>query len=478
MKYKKATLFIICLVQLSLFGQNLKIKPYQFISKARDTIEAELGVFKVLEKRINGNNDSIQLSFIRFKSTNPNPRAPIVYLAGGPGGSGSETAKGKRFALFMKLREVSDVIAFDQRGTGMSERLPNCPYRSQFNLRTPVNKQKYVTEVSKTISKCLKYWKKKNVDLQAYNTTENAKDLDALRKVLGVEKMSLWGISYGSHLAFEYIRLFENNIDKLVLASLEGKDETIKLPKETENFIFKISKQAKDNYSSKVKYLNLKEKILAVHRRVKRNPIYTSYRNRKGEIDTLGISSFELQSAIATFYLKNPKDIKKLPKLYSQMYNNNFSEIVPKVIAIKKIIYNKIRPMPLAMDLQSGISKKRSKLVKEQMNTSILGSSINFLLYELMLSPLDFSILPNNFRVMQTNNVKALLLSGTMDGRTYLIDGIEIAKYFNNGKHIIIENAGHDLYMESPIINKLVLNFFKGVELNINRIVINPIVFD
>lgn len=477
MKLKTVLFSIFILSQSFVFGQQIKIEPYEFISRAKDTVQAELGTFKVLEDRMNGSNDSIKLSFIRFKSTNPNPDNPIVYLAGGPGGSGIGTAQGNRFALFMKLREVADVIAYDQRGTGIANQLPNCPYFANFDLGSAIDKAEYVQKSTENISKCLEFWGKENVNLNAYNTTESAKDIDDLRLALGVNKVSIWGISYGSHLAFEYIRLFEDNIDKMVLASLEGSNETIKLPKQTEDFIFQIAELAKDNYGSEKKYPNLKEKIIAVHERLKNKPVTSTYKNRGGRIDTVGISNFELQSAIATFYLKNPDDSKKLPKIYFQMYDRNFSEIAQDVMVMKRYIYSRVSPMSFAMDMQSGISEKRQKQVAQQVNTSILGSSINFLLYEWM-TVLDFPQLPNEFRELVSNKVNALLLSGTMDGRTYLSDGEEIAKKFDNGKHVIIENAGHDLYMQSPLIGDMVLDFFKGKQLNVDRIVLEPTEFE
>ena len=477
MKSKFILILLLIGIQPLLFGQNLQIEPYQFISKSKDTVQAELGTFKVLEHRTNGKNDSIQLSFVRFKSTNHKPGRPIVYLSGGPGGSGTGTAQGNRFELFMKLREVADVIAFDQRGTGMSENLPNCPYRVEFELSKPIDKQVYIDKTKENLNRCFEFWNKEKVNLQAYNTTESAKDLDDLRKVLNVKKISIWGISYGSHLAFEYIRLFENNIDKMVLASLEGSNETIKLPQDTENFVFNISERAKNNYGSETKYPDLKNKILAVHKRLKQNPVISSYKNRLGRIDTVGISNFELQSAVATFYLKNPNDSKKLPKIYAQMYDGDFSVIASDVMVMKRYVLNGVRPMAFAMDMQSGISEERVRIINEQIDNSILGSSINFLLFEWM-SNIDFPQLSDEFREMRPNKVDAMLLSGTMDGRTYLTSGLEIANKFKKGVHVVIENAGHDLYMQSPLIGDMVLDFFKGKKLYIKKITLKPAIFE
>ncbi|MHA7129276.1 alpha/beta fold hydrolase [Algoriphagus namhaensis] len=477
MRLKTIFALFILLSGTTLFGQNFKIKPYDFLSNAGDTVKAEYATFKVLEDRTTNSKDSIELSFIRFKSTNPNPGFPIVYLSGGPGGSGTATAKGNRFELFMKLREVSDVIAFDQRATGFSEKLPFCPYKTNFELSRAIDKPEYILKTSQNIENCLEFWSKEDINLYAYNTTESAKDLDDLRTALDVDKISIWGISYGSHLAFEYIRLYEKNLDKVILASLEGPDETIKLPKDTENFLFQIAELAKDNYGSEIKYPNLKEEIIAVHDRLKKRPAMVSYQNSMGGRDTVYISNFELQSTIATFYLKNPEDSKNIPKIYRQMFLGDFSGIVRNVILTKRFVYNRIEPMPFAMDMLSGISDERKKLIEDQLDETILGSSINLLLFEWM-SSLKLPPLSKEFRELSTNNVNALLLSGSMDGRTYLNSAIEIAKKFKKGHHIIIENAGHDLFMASPEIGEVVLKFFKSEEINLERMVLKPTKFN
>src|SRR4030095_4119065 len=100
---------------------TLKIKPYVFESSGNVKTDAEFGTLFVPEKRSDPQSNLIELAFVRFKSTAKNPGPPIVYLAGGPGGSGIDAARRTRFRLFMALREIGDVIAFDQRGTGASK---------------------------------------------------------------------------------------------------------------------------------------------------------------------------------------------------------------------------------------------------------------------------------------------------------------------------------------------------------------------
>jgi hypothetical protein len=76
---------------------DLKIKPYVFENGKGEKVDAELGTLLVPENRSDSQSNLIELAFVRFKSTARNPGPPIVYLAGGPGGSGSGAATGSRF---------------------------------------------------------------------------------------------------------------------------------------------------------------------------------------------------------------------------------------------------------------------------------------------------------------------------------------------------------------------------------------------
>src|SRR5215211_4682048 len=71
---------------------TLKIKPYTFENGKGEKVPAEFGTLLVPENRSDPQSNLIELAFVRFKSTAKTPGPPIVYLAGGPGGSGSGTA--------------------------------------------------------------------------------------------------------------------------------------------------------------------------------------------------------------------------------------------------------------------------------------------------------------------------------------------------------------------------------------------------
>jgi pimeloyl-ACP methyl ester carboxylesterase len=129
--YMKATLFILFALVFTLMidstrpvsaqTNNLTISPYTFENSKKEKVEAELGRLTVPENRSKKNGKTIEVAFVRFKSTSANPGPPIVYLAGGPGGSGIQSAQYGRFELFMSMRKFGDVIAYEQRGTGLAK---------------------------------------------------------------------------------------------------------------------------------------------------------------------------------------------------------------------------------------------------------------------------------------------------------------------------------------------------------------------
>lgn len=155
------------------------------------------GTIEVLENRNDKNSRKIPLSYIRFPFTGNKKGSPIVYLSGGPGGSGISAARREdfRFPLFMALREFGDVIALDQRGTGKSRIVPRCESKQSLPLNERLSEIQ-VTEIYRAaVYECVEFWENEGADVLGYTTLQNAHDLNDLRKHLQAENLL-----YGSFL--------------------------------------------------------------------------------------------------------------------------------------------------------------------------------------------------------------------------------------------------------------------------------------
>ena len=58
-----------------------------------------------------------------------------------------------------------------------------------------------------------------------YTTPDSVEDMEAIRQQLGVEKLTLFGISYGTELAVAYARAYPQHVERLILDSVVDADD-------------------------------------------------------------------------------------------------------------------------------------------------------------------------------------------------------------------------------------------------------------
>src|SRR5262249_22452385 len=66
----------------------------------------------------------------------------------------------------------------------------------------------------------------------------------SLADALGAPRLRLWSISYGTHLALAAIRRHPDRIERAILAGIEGPDQTLKLPANTERLLQRVADMA------------------------------------------------------------------------------------------------------------------------------------------------------------------------------------------------------------------------------------------
>src|SRR5687768_11030186 len=85
------------------------------------SLEAQLGRMTVPLIRSRPDGASAEIAFVRVRSSAKPTGAPIIFLPGGPGGSGISVARqAQSIASFGKLAELGDLILLDPRGVGLS----------------------------------------------------------------------------------------------------------------------------------------------------------------------------------------------------------------------------------------------------------------------------------------------------------------------------------------------------------------------
>jgi pimeloyl-ACP methyl ester carboxylesterase len=435
--------------------------PFVFSANDGTEVDAFKGSIEVPENRDDPKSRMIRLTYVRFPATHSGG-TPTVYLAGGPGGSGISTAMGNRFPLFMQMREFGDVIAFDQRGTGESSPLPTYRSSIQPEMDQVIEHSEMMNALKVASEEASMFWRDQGIDLSGYNTLQSAKDIKDLAKVLGAERINLWGISYGSHLAMATIREMPGQINRVVMAAIEGLDQTVKLPSRTDAYFDRLQQVINQNPDAAARYPDIKGLMHHVFDTLEKNPHTAVVQNAEGESVEIVFGKNELQ-IVSAFMIADPSNAANLPGLLGLAAMGNYDYIAPSVYRFLKSRPIEFRGMPEAMDIMSGISTERLKLVRDQAQTSLLGDWLNYPMPHLV-GAFDLDDLGDAFRAPVETDVPTLALSGTLDGRTFPEAAKEALAKFTNLQHIIVENGGHNVFMQDPIVAETILSFMRGDE--------------
>lgn len=187
-------------------------------------------------------DETVSLPLIRLESTSDSPvNPPLVMLQGGPGqtlqsilvGFGGDTP------LFLPLLETQDVILFDQRGMGRATPSMICPTDRELvtaSTATPTDGEDTEAESTPSdpldafvqqVEVCKDDLLAEGLQFDAFTVRNSAADIDSIRLALGLDQIDLYGVSYGSRLAMEYLRDYSPAVRASILASPSPADRMV-----------------------------------------------------------------------------------------------------------------------------------------------------------------------------------------------------------------------------------------------------------
>jgi pimeloyl-ACP methyl ester carboxylesterase len=137
----------------------------------------------------------------------PRPRGAVFALAGGPGQAATPFAE-DTVALFGRALKGRAVVTFDQRGTGRSGSL-RCPTLAGLGER--------LQNFAGAAADCAELLGRRRA---FFTTRDSVEDLEAVRQAIGVERVTLYGVSYGTKVALAYAALHPDRVERLVLDSV------------------------------------------------------------------------------------------------------------------------------------------------------------------------------------------------------------------------------------------------------------------
>lgn len=389
---------------------------------------------RVPEFHANPKGAAIELAVVRVGRSETRSKSAHVILAGGPGDSGVRLVRdmAERGGESFFERFDGDVIGIDQRGTGKS--LPNLQSPALYGLPLdrPGSPELWLPLIEKACREVAADFRKRGIRLEAYNTIESADDIEDVRRALGYERITLWGRSYGSHLALATLRRHPDVIERVIVANPEGPNDTFKLPSRVDAVLEKYDARSPGLIATMRKVLD----------RLEREPQV---------VDGVAIGKFDLQLLTAQA-LGDPRTAATLPEAYREMERGDFHRLA-QLARMQRSRMGVQSAMKQMMDLSSGATAARRAQIVREAASSLLGNAINFPQFDLA-NAWGRPDLGDAYRAPVRSKVPVLVLAGELDPRTPVENGEEIVRHLEHGRLVVVPNAGHTFDVWS-VVEKL-----------------------
>jgi pimeloyl-ACP methyl ester carboxylesterase len=185
----------------------------------------QCGYVTVAEEHAKPNGKTIKIAVVVMKANGESGTVddPLFMMQGGPGGATISTYS----TILRNLnrddaapRAKRDIVLFDQRGTGKSQPALLCPELYQLTLETVEQRLGYDESLSKSsaaIDACRKRMVAEGVNLNAFDSVENAADVEDIRQALNYDRINLYGVSYGTLLALHTLRDHPEHLRSVII---------------------------------------------------------------------------------------------------------------------------------------------------------------------------------------------------------------------------------------------------------------------
>src|SRR5271165_371700 len=227
-----------------------------------------------------GVTSTLTLALRRHRAPVGEARSAVIALAGGPGQPALPFAE--QFAEVLgPIAATRDLIAFDQRGIGLSQPL-SC---HAFERPGPSH------SLGQLIEACATQLGPRRA---FYATADSVADIEAIRQAGGYEKLVLYGTSYGTKVAERYAQEYPSHVEALVLDSVVTPNGPDPLSRSTFAAVPRILRQLCDKGACAHITREPVSALARVLRRMRRRPLRATAIDGAGRPRTVTVSAEDL----------------------------------------------------------------------------------------------------------------------------------------------------------------------------------------
>ncbi|GAA4856752.1 alpha/beta hydrolase [Luteimonas vadosa] len=419
---------------------DIAFKPCSLSTAGVDAVEAQCATLRVPENHDAPDGRQIDLAVALIPADGQAEPDPLVMIAGGPGQSALESYPQLHDA-FGDARRNRSVLLVDARGTGGSHPLDCETEQARYEAMAPAD---LTPEAAAEYAESCRKELEADADLRFYTTTDHIRDLDLLRRKLGVERLNLVGVSYGTRVAQQFASRYPQHTRTLTLDSVVpnslvlGQEHARNLEAALEQQFERCAADA----ACKTQLGDTRQQLAQVRETLRagglapvryRDPVSGQWRE--------DIPDFGHLAMLLRLYAYQPQAAAMLPLIVRDAANGDYESL----LAQSRAIYAQISgTMSAGMGMSVSCTEDPELAVAPEDADTVLGSEfVDFMLAQCKHWPKGER--PAGFRKPLAGDVPVLAISGEFDPVTPPRYGDEVVEHLPNGRHLVLPGQGHSV---------------------------------
>lgn len=274
-----------------------------------------------------GRTIRIPVAILRSKVENPAPD-PLFMAQGGPGGDAFEVFPILTGQKAEKLGR--DIVIFNQRGTRYAE--PNLMCTESFEAAQEIlmlSGDEADNRAVEALSACYERLLDEGTNPSAYNSLENAADVDVIREALGYDEYNFYGVSYGTLLGLHLMRNHPDQLRSVILDGVVPPDLNFipQVARNTDRVFTEIIQTCENDAECRAEFPDLENRFFALVDELNQSPKTLTIRDPEtGErVETLLNGDALVELLFQAFYL--PDAYATFPKLVANLEEGDYTFI-------------------------------------------------------------------------------------------------------------------------------------------------------
>jgi pimeloyl-ACP methyl ester carboxylesterase len=380
---------------------------------------------------------SLNIVILAARSSQAAPE-PLLTLAGGPGQAATDGAAGNanRFARILRER---DIVMIDQRGTGRSNGLP-CEFDTPQDQALMLLGWVFPPEAARACRAELEW----HADLRFYTTTEAAADIEEVRAWLGYEQLNLYGGSYGTRAALEYLRRHPERVRTATLRGVLAPSGNLAAdnPRDAQASFQRLVDDCEADDRCGGAYEQLGRKLNSVLLRLESDPVTVPvYDGGIGDTVSIEITRDVFAGGVRRL-LMDARSQRFLPMVVQRAFDGDFGAFRPAVTATLAVARSLYFGMGLSVFCAEDYDALRERDIARDTEGTFLGMTASNTLVA-ACEEWDRGESPADFHEPVSADAPVLLLSGALDPTTPPRWGDEVAAALPNSLHLVMEGTAH-----------------------------------